>query len=48
MRECCQKEENLEVQPQDRPDVIIRKCKECGARHIEFGADRHGAKRPGQ
>lgn len=39
MRPCCEKKENLEPMPQDRPDVLIRKCKECGARHFEFGVE---------
>jgi hypothetical protein len=39
MRECCQKPENLEDQRDNRPNVVIRKCKQCGARHIEFGVE---------
>lgn len=38
-KECCQKEENLELQPKDKADLIIWKCKICGCRHFELTID---------
>jgi hypothetical protein len=37
-KECCRKEENL-VAHQERPDLIIRRCKVCGCRHFELSVD---------
>jgi hypothetical protein len=38
MKDCCAKEENLEAK-QERPDLVIRTCKECGSRHFELSVD---------
>jgi len=38
-KECCQKVESLELQPSDKPDLEIRKCKICGCRHLELSVD---------
>ena len=38
MKPCCAKPENLAVK-QERPDVVVRTCKLCGARHTEFTVD---------
>ena len=35
-KECCQKAENLKEVPDDRENIIVRKCQECGCRHIEI------------
>jgi len=37
--DCCADEENLEEQPTGRPDVVVRKCRACGRRHIEVTVD---------
>lgn len=39
MKECCQKIENREPQPSDKPDLTIFKCKFCGCRHFELSVD---------
>jgi hypothetical protein len=38
-KECCQNPENLEVQPSEKPELIIRKCSVCGCRHFELSMD---------
>ena len=37
--ECCTKPENLELQPSDKPELEIRKCRECGRCHFELTLD---------
>jgi len=37
--DCCSDEGNLEEQPDNRPDVTVRKCRVCGRRHIEVTVD---------
>jgi hypothetical protein len=37
--ECCTRAENLVQEPDDRPNVIVRRCKWCGRRHIEMVAE---------
>jgi len=37
-KECCKQPENL-VPHQERPDLLINKCKVCGCRHFELTAD---------
>jgi hypothetical protein len=39
VKDCCKQEENLEIQPSDKPELIIRKCRICGCRHFELGLD---------
>lgn len=39
MNECCANPNNLEVVEDERPDVVVRQCKVCSCRHIEFGID---------
>lgn len=39
MNECCQKSDNLEKQPSDKPELRILKCKICGCRHFELSVD---------
>jgi hypothetical protein len=38
MKPCCAQPENLKVIEQ-RGDKIVRQCKVCNARHIEFAVD---------
>lgn len=38
-KECCQKTENLELQPSERKDLVVYKCKVCGCRHFELSVD---------
>ena len=35
-KECCQKQENLELHKTDDSDLIFYKCKVCGCRHFEL------------
>ncbi len=37
-RDCCRQTENL-VPYQERPDLLVNKCKVCGARHFELTID---------
>ena len=37
-KECCKQLENL-VTYQERPDLVIRRCKICGCRHFELSID---------
>jgi len=30
VNECCEKDENLERQPSNKPELIIKKCRVCG------------------
>ena len=41
VKECCEKAENLvvRVEDQDRPNVVVRRCKVCNCRHIEMVAE---------
>jgi len=36
VNECCEKPENLEQQPSNKPELIIQKCKVCGRRHYRL------------
>lgn len=38
MNECCKNPENL-VSHQERPDLLIKKCRVCGCRHYELSVD---------
>lgn len=38
MKDCCKLSENLETK-QERPDLRIDTCKQCGSRHFELTAD---------
>lgn len=38
VNECCEKPENLELQPSDKPELIIKKCKVCGRRQFRLMA----------
>ncbi len=41
LNDCCKNEEkNLIVQPQDRTDLLIRKCRVCGCRHFKLWAEK--------
>jgi len=35
-KDCCKLEENLELQPSDKPELVIRKCRICNCRHFEL------------
>lgn len=39
MHECCQNSDNLVDEPQDRKDLEVLVCKECGARHLTITVD---------
>jgi len=39
IRECCNNPENLELQPSDKPEMIIKKCKVCGRNHYRLMAE---------
>jgi hypothetical protein len=39
VKECCTKPENLEERPSGKPDLALRVCKVCGARHFELTVD---------
>jgi len=36
VNECCEKPENLERQPSNKPAMIIKKCKVCGRNHYRL------------
>lgn len=36
VNECCEKSENLEQQPSNKSEMIIKKCKVCGRRHYRL------------
>jgi hypothetical protein len=38
-KDCCKQPENLEVQPNDKPELVIRKCIVCGCRHFELSME---------
>jgi len=38
-KECCQKPENLELQPNNRAELTIMVCKVCGCRHFELSVE---------
>ena len=33
---CCEKEKNLERQPSNKPELIIKKCRVCGRRQYRL------------
>lgn len=33
IRECCKIPDNLELQPTNKPELIIKKCKVCDRKH---------------
>jgi hypothetical protein len=39
VKDCCKLEENLELQPSDKPELVIRKCRICQCRHFELTLD---------
>jgi hypothetical protein len=39
MNECCKNPENLELDKDQAPDLVIKKCKICGRRHYELKLD---------
>lgn len=36
---CCLEPGNLENVPDERPDITVNVCRECGCRHIELSVD---------
>jgi hypothetical protein len=38
-KDCCKNPENLELQPSDKPDLTIFKCRICQCRHFELSMD---------
>jgi ATP phosphoribosyltransferase regulatory subunit HisZ len=38
-RDCCSDQKNLEGRASDRPDMTVRVCRVCGARHLELTVD---------
>lgn len=36
LKECCLEKDNLEQQPSNKPEMIIKKCKVCGANHYRL------------
>jgi hypothetical protein len=38
-RACCQATENLELRDSGKPDLELRVCRVCGARHFELTVD---------
>ena len=36
IKECCQQAKNLYEMPDDRKNIVVRKCKVCACRHIEI------------
>lgn len=38
-RPCCQNEDNLVEHQTNKPELIVRICKVCSARHFELNAE---------
>jgi hypothetical protein len=39
MNDCCKDEQNLGEEEQVRDDLVVRRCKKCGASHYKLTLD---------